>query len=178
MQPRYGRLLGRITGKGELMARQPVFYSFCFADDVMRVQLIRNMGVIEGNEPVSPNDWEQVKAKGSAAVEKWIDDNMKYRRCVVVLVGERTADRPWVKYEIKKAWEAGKGLFGIHIHNLKCPRTGKCQKGRNPFEDFTLDGGRSLSSVVSCYDPSAINAYADIAKNLDSWVTAAIAARV
>ena len=29
----------------------------------MRVQQIRNMGVIESNTPVSPNDWEDVKRK-------------------------------------------------------------------------------------------------------------------
>lgn len=40
------------------MKRQ-VFYSFHFDNDVMRVQQIRNMGVIEGEEPVRPNDLTQ-----------------------------------------------------------------------------------------------------------------------
>lgn len=59
------------------------------------------------------------------AIKKWINDNMDYRSCVVVLVGEETANRYWVKYEIKKAWNDGKGLLGIYIHNLKDPRHGK-----------------------------------------------------
>ena len=50
------------------MARVPVFYSFHFDNDVMRVQQIRRMGMIDGDEPVSPNDWEKVKRRGSAAV--------------------------------------------------------------------------------------------------------------
>ena len=75
-----------------------------YANDVMRVQQIRNIGMVEGNSPVSPNEWEQVKRSGDSAIEKWIDDNMKYRSCVVVLIGEETASRPWVKYEIRKAW--------------------------------------------------------------------------
>ena len=79
------------------MKRQ-VFYSFHYGNDVMRVQQIRNMGVIEGNTPVSPNEWEQVKRTGDKAIEKWIDDNMKYRSCVVVLIGSETASRPWVQY--------------------------------------------------------------------------------
>src|SRR5437879_9799589 len=107
------------------MAKEPVFYSFHFDNDVVRVQQIRNMGVIEGNEPVSPNEWERLKGKGDPAVERWIDDNMKYKRCVVVLIGSDTANRPWVRYEIKKAWDDGRGLLGVYIHNLKCPRTGK-----------------------------------------------------
>ena len=77
------------------MARKPVFFSFHFDNDVMRVQQIRNIGVIEDNKPVSANDWEDVKKKGKDAIEKWIDDNMKYRSCVVVLVGEETAKRQW-----------------------------------------------------------------------------------
>ena len=105
------------------MKRQ-VFYSFHYGNDVMRVQQIRNMGVIEGNTPVSPNEWEQVKRSGDKAIEKWIDDNMKYRSCVIVLIGSETASRPWVQYEIKKAWSDGKGLLGIYIHNLLQSITG------------------------------------------------------
>ena len=65
------------------MAYRQVFYSFHFDNDVMRVQQIRNIGVIEDNKPVSANDWEDVKNGGNAAIEKWIADNMKYRSCVV-----------------------------------------------------------------------------------------------
>ncbi len=34
------------------MAKVPVFYSFHFDNDVMRVQQIRNIGAIEDNKPV------------------------------------------------------------------------------------------------------------------------------
>jgi hypothetical protein len=41
-----------------MAARRPqVFYSFHFDNDVFRVQQIWNIGAIEGNEPVSKNDW-------------------------------------------------------------------------------------------------------------------------
>jgi MTH538 TIR-like domain (DUF1863) len=155
------------------MAREPTFYSFHFGNDVMRVQQVRNMGVIDGNEPVSPNDWEQLKRKGDAAVERWIDDNMKYKRCVVVLIGTETAQRPWVKYEIAKAWNEKRGLFGIYIHNLKCPRTGTCSKGANPFANWNV-GNQSMANLVRCYDPNAWDAYADISRNLSTWVNTAI----
>lgn len=157
------------------MAR-PVFYSFHFGNDVMRVQQIRNIGALEDNKPVSANDWEELKKKGDAAVERWIDDNMKYRQCVVVLIGQETARRPWVNYEIKKAWNEKRGLLGIYIHNLKCPRTGTCAKGANPFENFTV-GGTPMSSLLSCYDPNPYDAYRDIANNMESWVERAIAQR-
>lgn len=160
------------------MANKKVFYSFHFDKDVMRVQQIRNIGVIEDNAPVSVNDWEEIKKKGDTAVEKWIDDNMKYRSCVVVLVGEETVNRRWVKYEIRKGWSDSKGVLGIYIHNIKCPRNGKCNQGPNPFEQFTFEGsGNKLSSVVKCYNPNSYDAYNDIADNLDKWVEEAIKIR-
>jgi len=159
------------------MAKRQIFYSFCFKHDVRRVQQIRNIGALEDNEPVSVNDWEEVKKKGDPAIEKWIENNMKNRSCVVVLVGEGTASRPWVKYEIKKAWNEGKGLLGIHIHNLKDPTYGKGKKGNNPFEQFTVKNNGKLSSKVHCYDPSSIDAYGEIAKNLETWVERAVAQR-
>jgi hypothetical protein len=70
-----------------IMAREPVFCSFNSANDVFRAQRVRNMGVVHGEERVSPNDWETRKRKGETAVEKWIDGNMNNTRCVIVLIG-------------------------------------------------------------------------------------------
>jgi hypothetical protein len=142
----------------------------------MRVQQIRNIGVLEGNTPVSANEWETLKKSGDKAVEKWIDDNMEYRSCVIVLIGSETADRPWVKYEIKRAREKGKGLLGVYIHNIKDPRTGTCGQGKNPFEQFTVNG-KKLSYYVKCYNPKSYDAYNDIAENIDSWIETAIKSR-
>ena len=158
------------------MAKRQVFYSFHYGNDVMRVQQIRNIGVLEGNTPVSANEWEELKKTGDKAVEKWIDETMAYKSCVIVLIGTETADRPWVKYEIKKAWEKGKGLLGVYIHNIKHPRTGTCTKGTNPFDQFTVNG-KKLSDYVKCYDPKSSDAYNDIADNIDSWIEDAIDAR-
>lgn len=156
--------------------KRQVFYSFCFDDDVMRVQQIRNMGVVDGDEPVSPNEWEQLQRK-DGGVKRWIDDNMAYRSCVIVLVGQRTADRKWVKYEIEKAWNDKKGLFGIYIHNLKCPRNGLGRQGANPFDQFTFKDGTKLSSAVKCYNPTVNDAYGSIKANLSTWVETAINSR-
>jgi len=163
--------------------KRQVFYSFHFDNDVMRVQQIRNMGVIEGNTPVSPNDWEAAR-RTPGAIERWINDNMKYRSCVVVLVGTDTANRPWVKYEIEKAWKDGKGVVGIYIHNLKDPRTsdvapyyGKCAQGPNPFDQLRFTSGALLSSAVTCHNPNISDPYNDIKSNIDRWVEAAIELR-
>lgn len=156
------------------MAKRQVFYSFHYDNDVFRVHQIRNIGAIEENKPVSANNWEEVKRKGDASIEKWIDDNMNYRSCVIVLIGEQTANRKWVKHEIKKAWNEGKGLFGIYIHNLKDPRTGVCRQGANPFDQFTFKDGTKLSSKVKCYNPNSTSPNMEIILNLEDWIEKAI----
>jgi hypothetical protein len=158
------------------MTKRQVFYSFHYDNDAMRVQQVRNIGAIEGNAPASANDWETVKKKGDTGIQAWIDSSMKNRSCVVVLVGSETANRKWVKYEIKKAWSDGKGLFGIYIHNLKDPNYGSCKQGANPFDNFTV-GDKKLSLFVKCYNPKATDAYNDIKNNISNWIETAIAAR-
>jgi len=169
-----GGTVGAASKKEKIMAKIPVFYSFHFDNDVMRVQQIRNIGSIEGNAPTTPNEWEKLKQTGKKAVENWIDQNMKYKRCIIVLIGSDTAGRPWVEHEIIKAWNDGKALLGIHIHNIKCPRNGTSRKGRNPFDLIKFDDGRKLSSVVPCYDPSSLNAYSEISNNIAGWIEHAI----
>lgn len=160
------------------MAKRQIFYSFHYDNDVFRVQQIRNIGSLEENEPVSANEWETVKRGGETSIKKWIDESLRYKSCVVVLIGSETTSRKWVNYEIEKAWNDGKAVFGIYIHNLKCPRNGVCRQGSNPFDGFTLNDGRNkLSEFVKCYNPNQYNAYSDIANNLEKWIEEAISSR-
>ncbi|MDV7137072.1 TIR domain-containing protein [Williamsia muralis] len=162
------------------MARK-VFYTFRYADDSHRVQQVKNMGAVEGQPLLSTNGWEDVKAGGDAAIQKWIDDNMKGKSCDVVLIGSATAGRKWVNYEVKKAWNDGRGLVGIHIHHLKNLSGQQSDKGRNPFDDFSV-GSNSvrLSEVVKAYDPpytTSTNAYSYIKDHIADWVEEAITIR-
>lgn len=101
------------------MARELVFYCLHYDNEVSRVQLVRNMGVIESEEPARLNGWESIRRKEDAAVGKWINDGMCNKTCAVVLLGSETSQRPWVNHEIKRAWETKKGLLGIYIHGLE-----------------------------------------------------------
>jgi len=131
----------------------------------MRVQQIRNIGVIEENRPVTPPRWEEIKLGGDAAIKEWIDERINSASCVVVLIGSETYQSKWVKYEIKKAWDEGKGLVGVYIHNLKDPRTGACSKGPDPFSFISLKNDKQLSDYITVYDPG-VDAYNWIAKNI------------
>jgi hypothetical protein len=162
------------------MARK-VFHSFHFEQDSHRVSQVRNMGVIEGQQLLSSNDWEEIKKGGNTAIRNWIDGQMSGRSSVVVLIGGATAGRPWIKYEIEKAWNDGKGLVGVHIHNLKNLLGQQSPKGANPFADFTVGPYQTpLTSIVKAYDPpywSSTDVYAHIKTNLEQWVEEAIEIR-
>jgi hypothetical protein len=155
------------------------FYSFHYVPDNWRASQVRNMGVVEGNHPVSDNDWEQITGKGDSSIRAWIDGQLSGRSCTIVLIGAATAGRKWIKYEIEKSWNDGKGLVGIYIHNLKDRDERQSQKGANPFQDFHV-GSTNLSSIVKAYDPPyniSTAVYSHIKANLESWVAEAIAIR-
>ena len=150
-----------------------VFFSFCYQRDNWRVQQIKNMGIVEGQKLCLSNEWEEVKRKGDNAIKKWIDENMVDKSCVIVLIGSETYGRKWVNYEIKKAWEYKKGLFGIYIHTMKDSKSQIDQQGKNPFESFTVNG-KNLSQYIDVYYPNPCNAYEYIKINLKKWIEKAI----
>src|SRR5262245_53604431 len=134
------------------MARS-AFYSFHYVPDCWRAAQVRNMGVVEGNSPVSDNDWEQVKKGGDQAIKNWIAGQLRGRSCAVVLIGENTAGRKWISYEISTAWNERKGVLGVYINRLKNRDGYQSNRGGNPFEHVTFsESGKKLSTVVRTYD--------------------------
>lgn len=161
--------------------KRKVFYSFHYVPDNWRAGQVRNIGVVEGNAPVSDNSWEEVKKKGDKAIQEWIDNELKGRSCTVVLIGENTAGRKWINYEIEKSWNDKKGVVGIYIHNLKDKSGKQSKKGNNPFASFTVGSDKKkMSEIVKAYDPpytTSTFVYDHIKENLSKWVEEAISIR-
>lgn len=142
------------------MARK-IFFSFHYARDVWRVGQVRNSNVIT-NLDKSPfydkAEWESIKRKGDQAVKNWIDSQLSGTSVTVVLIGAETASRKWVKYEISKSIELGKGLLGIDISKIK---------DRNGETDPT--GANPLPTGYPVYLWNKNNG----AENLGKWIEAA-----
>lgn len=152
------------------------FYSFHYDNDAWRAGQIRNMGMIEGDQVVDDNSWEKVKLGGAPAIQRWIDNQMSNSGVVIVLVGTETAQRHWVDYEIRRAWDTYKPVFGIRIHGLKNRHLQTSAVGPNPFENVLLSNGTSLSQLVPLYNPSGYDSrdiYADIQNKLKEWIRSA-----
>src|SRR4051794_232051 len=158
--------------------KRRVFFSFHYRIDAWRVQQILKMGKLEGQPILTSNQWEAVKRGGRAAVMRWISSQMRGKSCLVVLIGPRTAQRPWVDYEIEKAWTDGRGVVGVYIHSLRNSRGQQASMGQNPFEHFAI-GSKEFSSIVRAHNPPRDSkaAYAYIESNLAGWVEDAILIR-
>lgn len=178
------------------MTKRQVFYSFHFKNDSWRAGQVRNIGgVVEGNTPVSSNEWEEVKRKGKNSIKRWINGHMEYRSCVIVLIGSETSSREWCKYEIKHAWKKGKGIVGIYVHKLKNSNSKQDIKGNNPFKLFYIDktfnyitehkypansSKINLSEICKDYNPpykSSTYVYNYIKEHINEWVEEAIIIR-
>ena len=159
------------------MAKRQVFFSFEYRKDAWRASMVRNMGKVDNSSTFSDNDWEEVKWKSDTAIKKWIDDQMAMRSCIVVLVGATTSTRRWVKYEIEKAYELGKGIVGIRIDRLEDQNGEQTTEGSNPFYQVYTDNGSRLSSHVELYEPpyrTSTYAYNDIKDNIERLIEEAI----
>ncbi|OJU01383.1 MAG: hypothetical protein BGN87_23310 [Rhizobiales bacterium 65-79] len=165
------------SARGGILANKQCFLSFYYKPDSWRVQQVKNIGSIDEQPLLVANKWEEIKKQGDTAVEKWIDNNMKGKDCLIVLVGAKTAGRRWVKYEIKKAWEEGLGVMAVYVHNLKDVSGEQSEKGSDPFVGLKVDGESVVGTV---YDPpykTSTYVYEHIADNIEDWVEAAIKAR-
>ncbi len=103
------------------MARR-VFFSFHYQRDVWRVNQIRNIPNITGVSAAGFQDsslWEEAKKKSDAAIKKLIDDGLQNTSVTVVCIGQKTAGRQYINYEIQQSINRGNGIIGIQIHHLK-----------------------------------------------------------
>lgn len=154
------------------MARKKVYFSYHFEKDGNRVEQIRNMGLTRDVKPLPNDEWDELCRQGDESIKSWIDKTISEVDCLVVFIGEETFKRKWIIYEIGKAWNEGKGILGIYIHNLNDIKTGKCKKGENPFINFKMNrDGTTLRSKIKCYDPDPIDTYNCIYENIEDWIS-------
>lgn len=145
-----------------------IFFSFHYERDAWRAGQVRNSNVVASEDEygfIDAADWESIKKKGNAAIERWIEDQLKNTSVTVVLIGAETASREWALHEILKSWNRGNGVVGIRIHNIKDRDQNTDLAGRSPFDDFKLPNGTLLSSICKTYDWVAD----DGRKNMGTW---------
>ena len=98
------------------MARR-VYFAFDYKD-VFAVNQIRRAGefidiAVAGFTDAS--QWEELREKDDAVIRAAIDSAVQRTTVTVVCVGERTASRRWVKYELQVSRDRGNGLLGVYL---------------------------------------------------------------
>lgn len=144
-----------------------VFFSFDW-DDVWRANVVRYSRITkdscEAAGFIDVADIEGVKKKTSQAIKIWIDQQLKGTSVTCVLIGSRTADSKWVKYEIEESIKKGNGLLGVYIHNISVPRVFS-QKDLNGCTPPPR-GENPITVPCLCYDWSDGCGY----HNLGHWI--------
>lgn len=137
------------------MARR-VFFSFKY-EDVSRAMIVRNSWVTQGKEAagfIDAANFEALKKRGDAAIQSWIDGQLKGTSVTVVLVGAKTCTSRWVKYEIAKSKTIGNGLLGIDISKIKdlkqqtSERCGQIPVGHNFYLWYKEDGYKNMGNWI------------------------------
>jgi hypothetical protein len=167
-------------GPPSLRKKHRVFHSFDFEHDAHRAVQLGAMAVVEAQRLLTPVEWDDLWRRGDAAVEAWTVGQMWGRSCVVVLIGSTTARCKRVEYEIRKGWAAGKGVVGVHVHDLEDASGSQSPKGASPFGGLELGRGTSFAKVARAYDPpysTSADVYRYVEANLAGWVDEALAIR-
>jgi len=133
-----------------------VFFSFKYKD-VSRAMVVRNSWVTQGKEAagfIDAANFEELERQGDAAIKNWIDKQLNGTSVTVILVGAKTCDSRWVKYEIEKSIEIGNGLLGIDVSKIKdlqgniSERCGKIPKGYDFYFWNNNDGYHKMGDWI------------------------------
>ena len=103
------------------MARR-VFFSFHYQRDIWRVNQIRNIPNVTGTAAAGFQDaslWEATRRKGDAAIKALIDKGLQNTSVTVVFVGEKTAGRKYINYEIDRSIARGNSIVAVQVHHLQ-----------------------------------------------------------
>lgn len=152
-----------------------VFFSFHYDRDVRRIQQVRQSWVVRAGGEAQPfydaAEFEKVKNR-VGGIKTWIDDQLKGTSVTVVLYGAETYEREWVRHEILRSYELGKGMLAIDIHNIRDPQLGTAVQGKNPLSYWynEVSGRRTyFSDMYENYDWVIDNGY----ENISAWVETA-----
>lgn len=140
-----------------------VFFSFHHQQDHWRVCQVRNSWLTKGKDSsfIDAAEWEKLQRKGDAAVKKWIDRELHGTTVTVVLIGEFTSQRRYVKYELEESYKRGNGILAIYIHGLKDQNQKESRKGHNPLRDVNV---RVTRSFLGLWDYDSTETLADLFK--------------
>lgn len=145
-----------------------IFISHYHADD-KHVQSLKSKLIDKGhnvrNFSVDSTNHKDGRRPSDAVIKRYLDIRIKASSTVICLLGPDTHKRPWVNYEIRKAYLEGKKIIGVYTHgntdNVQLPdafkkygtstlgansinKLGDIISGKNTFEDSKGNQAKSI----------------------------------
>jgi hypothetical protein len=127
------------------------FFSFCYEDvKNFKVNVVRNSWLLNHSSDtfIDGSIWEKEKSKGPTLIKNLIEKGLKKTSVTAILIGNETADRRWVKYEIVKSFEKGNGILAIHINRIRGKEQEISARGLNPLDRLAFqisEDGKKIS---------------------------------
>lgn len=150
-----------------------VFFSYHFDRDAWRANQVRYSWVTKPDREAAgffdAADQEEVKRSSDEAIKRWIDSQLRHTSVTAVLIGEETASREYVQYEIERSFERGNALLGIRIHDVKDRQGRTSYWGDNPLADYLVETGSGrirLSDLYPTHDWVRENGQ----QNISTWI--------
>lgn len=113
------------------------FFSFHYQKDVSRAHVVRNSWVTKDEREdagfFDGSVFESKKRVGEDTLKAFLTDALNGTSVTCVVIGEDTHARPWVRYELVRSFERGKGLFGVRVHGIKDLQKNLGVAGPDPF---------------------------------------------
>ncbi len=129
-----------ILGNTKLTKAPPrrTFFSFHYQKDVSRAHVVRNSWVTKDEREdagfFDGSVFESKKRVGEDTLKAFLTDALNGTSVTCVVIGEETYARPWVRYELVRSFERGKGLFGVRVHGVRDLQKNLGVAGANPFD--------------------------------------------
>lgn len=119
------------------MARR-VYFAFHYQDVAeFRANVVRNHWVTKPDREAAgyfdASIWEEAQKQGDLALKRLINGALERTTVTCVLVGSKTFERPWVRYELAKSFVRGNKILAVHVNSCKGRDSNTKVLGPNPL---------------------------------------------
>jgi hypothetical protein len=128
---------------------RPVFFSFDYDEDRNRADVVcaswrmAHADSMTAARFVDSSIWQKAKVLGDENVKRAICEGIGQTSVTCVLVGARTWEGQWARYEIAQSVERGNGLLAVRINGIADAHTRQTSAaGRNPLAYMGLGKAR------------------------------------
>ncbi|QDE39821.1 hypothetical protein FIV34_11680 [Luteibacter pinisoli] len=151
------------------MCKANVFFSYHYAFDAERAAVVRGLNLVHANTPEPLDRWSDISSD-IGRTREWIAESLARHDVLVVLVGERTSNRPLVHLEIEQAAALEMPIVGVRIHRLAPSSTRGHGRGLNPFDRLKLHDRAGQVFRPRLVETSTVDPVGDLRANLGRWV--------